>query len=132
MSEFQQGNYLIHGLRKDVAYSVASGEAIKIGTLPKGAIVLRTVSGVTEAFDAGTTNVLIVGTAADDDALVAAGGVDETAVAVTSVAPATLAGNVAASADTDIYVEYTQSGSAATAGNASVVVEYALDPAAYI
>lgn len=132
MAEFQQGDFLVHRLRKDVTFETTSGEPIKMGRLPAGAVVLRTVIGVTEAFDAGTTNVLIVGTATDDDALVAAGGVDETAVAVTSVAPATLAGAVAPSADTDIYVEFTQSGTAATAGAAWVVVEYALDPEAYV
>lgn len=123
--------YITHALRKDVTYANTSGTQYKIGRLPKGATVLRTVVGVTTAFNAATTNVLIVGTAADDDALVAAAGVDESAVAVTSVAPATLAGAVAPSADTDIYVKYTQSGTAATAGAAWVVVEYVLDPAKY-
>lgn len=124
---------LVHVLRKDVNFdTAASGTPLKMGTLPQGAVVIGTTIGIKTAFNAATTNVLIVGTAADDDALVAAGGVDETAVAVTRVAPATLAGAVAASADTDIFVEYTQSGTAATAGAAWVAVEYVLDPAAYI
>lgn len=117
-----------HYLRKNVTYNeVASGTAVLMGTLPKGALVLATSVAVKTAFNAGTTNVLIVGTAGDDDALVAAGGVDETAVALTRVAPATLAGLVAPTADTDIYTKYTQSGTAATAGEAEVVVEFVPD-----
>lgn len=124
--------YTMHVLRLDVAFNTApSGTAQLIGTLPKGACVHATTIGVKAAFNAGTTNVLIVGTAADDDALVAAAGVDETAVAVTRVAPATLAGNVASAADTPLYVKYTQSGTAASAGSAWVAVEYSLDPAKY-
>lgn len=125
-------SHIVHVLRKDVEYnSVASGVPQKIGTLPKGAVVLGTTVGIKTVFNAATTNVLIVGDGVDDDSLVAAGGVDETAVAVTRVAPATLAGNIASAADTDIYVEYTQSGTAATTGSAWVAVEYVLDPAKY-
>lgn len=124
--------YIVHTLRMDVNFdTAASGTPLLMGTLPKGAVVLGTTIGIKTVFNAGATNVLIVGTAADDAALVAAGGVDETAVAVTRVAPATLAGNVASAADTDIYVEYTQSGTAATTGAAWVAVEYVLDPTKY-
>lgn len=123
---------VVQCIRKDIAYTVTSGTQYKIGNVPKGAVVIGTTVGITTAFNAGTTNVLIVGTSGDDDALVAAAGVDETAVAVTRVAPATLAGAVAASADTDIYVKFTQSGTAASAGAAWVVVEYVLDPAKYV
>lgn len=117
-----------HYLRKTVTYNeVASGTQVLMGTLPKGALVLATSVAIKTAFNAGTTNVLIVGTAGDDDALVAAAGVDETAVALTRVAPATLAGLVAPTADTDIYTKYTQSGTAASAGEAEVVVEFVPD-----
>lgn len=124
--------YIVHAMRKDFDYTVVSGTQYKIDTLPKGAVVIGTTVGIKTVFNAASTNVLIVGTAADDDALVAAAGVDETAVAVTRVAPATLAGNLAPSADTDIYVKYTQSGTAASTGAAWVVVEYVLDPAKYL
>lgn len=116
-----------HYLRRRVTFADVSGTQYKMGTLPTGAVVLGTSVAVTTVFNAGTTNVLIVGTLADDDALVAAAGVDETAVALTRVAPATLAGAVAPTADTDIYTKYTQSGTAATTGVAIVIVEYACD-----
>jgi len=115
-----------HYLRRTVAFNSApSGAQVKIGALPQGAIVLSTSVAVTEAFNAGTSNDLIVGTAGDDDALVATAGVTETAVGLTRVPPATLAGAVAPTADTDLFAKYTQSGAAATAGRAVVIVEYA-------
>lgn len=120
-----------HFLRKDVTFANTSGTQYSMGKLPANAVVLRTVIGITTVFNAATTNVLIVGTSGDDDALVAAAGVDETAVAVTSVVPATLAGKMSATVDTEIFVKYTQSGTAATTGAAWVVVEYAVDEAAY-
>lgn len=121
-----------HFLRRDVAFnSAASGTQVSMGTLPANAIVLRTVVAIRTAFNAATTNVLIVGTAGDDDALVAAAGVDETAVGVTSVAPATLAGLMSSTADTEIFWKYTQSGTAATAGAATIIVEYATDMTRY-
>lgn len=116
-----------HYLRRRVTFADVSGTQYKVGTLPMGALVLGTSIAVKTAFNAGSTNVLIVGTSGDDDALVAAAGVDETAVALTRVAPATLAGLVAPSADTDIYTKYTQTGTAASAGEAVVVVEYVPD-----
>lgn len=116
-----------HYLRRRVTFADVSGTQYKIGTIPANALVLRTVVSIQTAFNAGTTNVLIVGTSGDDDALVAAAGVDETAVAVTSVAPATLGGLMSASADTDLYTKYTQTGTAATTGVATVVVEYVPD-----
>lgn len=116
-----------HYLRRTVNYTDTSGTQFPMGKIPAGAQVLRTVIAIRTAFNAGTTNVLIVGTAGDDDALVAAAGVDETAVAVTSVAPATLAGHLSASAATEIFTKYTQSGTAATTGLAEVIVEYVVD-----
>lgn len=123
----QYHQHQTHYLRKDIAFNTAaSGTALSMGAIPAGAMVLATTVGIRVAFNAATTNVLIVGTSGDDDALVAEGGVDETAVAVTRVVPATLAGLLSASADTEIFVKYTQSGTAASTGSAVVVVEYVL------
>lgn len=119
---------VVHYLRADVAYNTASsGTAVSMGMIPANAFVLSTDISIQTAFNAGTTNVLIVGTSGDDDALVAAGGVDETAVAATRVTPATLAGRLSSSADTEIFWKYTQSGTAASAGAATIVVAYVPD-----
>ena len=116
-----------HFIRVNVAFNTsASGTQVSLGAaLPANAVVLYTSVGIQTVFNAGTTNVLIVGTAADPDALVAAGGVDETAVGVTNVVPATLGGIMSSSADTELFYTFTQSGTDATTGAATITVVYA-------
>ena len=117
-----------HYLRKTIRFdSAPSGAQIAIGTLPPGALVTSTIVAVSEAFNASTGNALIVGTAGDDDALVDINGVNEGAIGSTRVAPATLAGLIAAGADTTLYAKYSQTGAAATAGRATILVEFAVD-----
>lgn len=116
-----------HYLRKRIDFNTAaSGTQVLIGTLPPGAIVTAVVSALTVAFNAGTTNVLIVGTSGDASALVDAAGsgtsIDETAVGVTSCKPASLAGLLSASAEVDVFAKYTQTGTAATTGTAYLMV----------
>jgi hypothetical protein len=121
---------MTHYLYREVAFNtpgIASANTVEVGTLPQGAQVLATSIAVTTAFNAGSTNVLVVGIDTDDDALVAAGGVDETAVGVTRVVPATLAGKVAPSSNEIVYARYTQTGTAASAGAATIVVEYVVN-----
>lgn len=116
-----------HYLRKSVAFNtpgIATG--VSMGFLPAGAQILRTGVNVTTVFNAATTNVLTVGTAADAglDNIVAAGDVNEAAVAFTSV---TTGATVAITADTEIKVSYTQTGAVATTGAATIVLEYAVN-----
>lgn len=99
---------------------ISSG--VKIGTLPAGAVITAVELLNTAAFNAGTTNVIIVGTAADDDAYAAAADLAEAAGFTRYSAKAALL-----SADTDIFVKYTQSGTAATTGAGVVMVEYVTD-----
>lgn len=122
----QNATQEVHYIRANVAFNTAaSGTQVSMGAaLPANAVVLYTSVGVQTVFNAGTTNVLIVGTAADDDALVAAAGADETAVGVTNVTPATLGGIMSSTVDTELFVKFTQSGTAATTGAATVVVCY--------
>jgi hypothetical protein len=117
-----------HYLRKTIRFdSAPSGTQIPIGTLPQGALVTSTIVAVSEAFNAATSNALIVGTAADDDALVDVNGVNEGAIGSTRVAPATLAGLIAPGTDTTVFAKYSQTGTAATAGRATILVEFAVD-----
>ena len=113
-------NYLGHVsfISKEVAFDtpdIATGVSLE-NSLPAGAQVIATFVNVTEVFNAGTTNVLVVGTAADDDFYVAAGDVDESAAGMTQVLRG--AGQVAAA--TEVLVKYTQSGTAATTGKATI------------
>ena len=100
-----------------------NGSAVTVGVLPAGAIVLRATAVVYEAFNAGTSNVLDIGTSADADGF------------ATDLALGTI-GNIVAdefattndqgplSAATTVTATPALSGTAATAGACAVVVEY--------
>lgn len=115
-------------LRRPVAYNtpnIGTSDIVCLGTLPAGAFIARVYVRVNTAFNAGTTNVLTVGTSSGSNAdIVAAGDVDESAAGVTEV---TRGVGLAVTADTPIYVKYTQSGTAASAGAADVIVEFVPD-----
>ena len=102
--------------------NVSTADSVQVGTLPSGATILGCLVNVTTAFNAATTNVVIVGTAADDDLYVAAGDVAEGSTGATLVSRAM--GNKP-TADTPVYVQYDQTGTAATAGSADIVLFYA-------
>lgn len=122
---------LITYLRKQVNWNdvgIASG--ILMGYLPKTAMLDRISIRVDTAFTAGTTNNLLVGTTA--------GGND---IASTSESAAGTAGfktptsGLTATAlknpttDVPVYVTYTQTGTAADAGQAWIVLSYSVDHA---
>lgn len=110
-----------HFLRAAFAYNTASGVSLKVGTLPAGARVLRTTIDVETAFNAGTTNTINVGYAANGTDLsnAGAGGAQAVLTPAVSIAAAQIA------ADTDVFVQYNQTGGAATAGAGTVIIEYA-------
>lgn len=100
---------------------IGTASMVQVGTLPAGCLVTETLVRVRTAFNAGTTNVIIVGTAADDDEFIAAGDVDETATGTTF---SDRSAGLVFTADTAVYVKYSQTGTAATTGEADVVVIY--------
>lgn len=115
-------------LRFKVNYNDAGIAAgVRKQALPKGAIIIGTDCHVGTAFNAGTTNVLTVGGGTNFNEIIAAADVDETTIALTqNVKPTTtFLGPLAA--DTDVYVKYAQTGTAATAGVATVVIKYICD-----
>lgn len=118
----QNATQEVHYIRANIAWnSRPSGTQVSLGSaLPANAQVLTTYVGVQTVFDGSA--VLIVGTAADPDALVAAAGADETAVGVTAVPPATLGGIMSSSVDVELF--YTLTNAAGTTGAATVVVAY--------
>jgi len=108
---------MVHCFRKRVNYNDAGiAGGVLIGTLPAGAqLVLQTVR-VNTAFNAGTTNALNVGTTAGGTQLftdVATAGARSPAIA-----------NLSFAVDTDIFVAYAQTGGAATAGQADIVIGF--------
>ena len=94
---------------------------VTIGTLPAGAVILRAVSGaqVNVAFNAGTTNVIDIGTTANDDLFATdlAGG-------TIAFVPFDEAVTQLLAADTTFTATYAQTGTAATAGSARIVISY--------
>lgn len=57
-----------HFFRKAISYT-DNGSAVTLGKLPAGAIIINAGVVVTTAFNAGSTNVLDIGTSSDDDGL---------------------------------------------------------------
>jgi hypothetical protein len=120
---------VVHTLRIKVNYNDA-GVAAGAGKqwLPKGAIITSTSVQVGTAFNAGTTNVLTVGTNASNyDNIVAAADADETALAITNAIKPTGTALGPLAADARVFVKYTQTGTAATAGIAIVLIHYVPD-----
>jgi hypothetical protein len=92
--------------------------------LPAGAIITDTSVMIATAFNAGTTNVLSVGLGASNNTIVAAGAVAPGTVGLTNaIVPS---GNALGPlvADSQVNVTYTQTGAAATAGQAIVIIKY--------
>lgn len=115
---------MTHYLRKRVNYNdpgITTG--VFFGTLPAGAMISNAHVRVNTAFNAATTNVANVGTTAT-------GGEIIPTATILAGATGYKTGTAAAAAlsfatDTDLYVSYTQTGTAATAGQLDVLIAYA-------
>ena len=107
----------------DITFDVLAPFRVSLGVLPKGANVLGAMVAVKVVFNAGTTNVVTVGTLANPTLLVDATDVNEAAVATSIVGHR--AGAVLA-VDTEFFVWYTQTGAAAATGLASISLLYAI------
>ena len=108
-------------LSAEVLYSEAVDGAlvVAIGTLPAGARFVSAKVNVLTAFNAGTTNTLIVGIASDYDYLLTDGHPD--------VADSETSGNLLdyePTVDTIVYARYAYTGTAPTAGKAVAYVTF--------
>lgn len=94
---------------------------VTIGTIPSGAVIMKPLSGayVNVAFNAGTTNVIDIGTTANDDLY----GTDLAGGSIAFV-PLDEAVTQVVSADTTFTATYAQTGTAASAGSARIVIAY--------
>jgi hypothetical protein len=114
-------------MRASVAFNtflIGTAGKVPLGTLPAGAIVTHAIVKVTAAFNAATTNVLTVGTADDDDAVLGAADFDET-VAGTTLTFA--AAGYKVSVATPLFIKYAQTGTAATTGAADIILFFVPD-----
>ncbi len=118
----------IHYLRKTIDFN-DDGSEVTVGWIPNGALIIQPISGVhvVTAFDAGTTNTLNIGADDGNDdpdefaTLIALGtvgfvAVDEGATGVFRMTE-----------DTEITASVVLTGTAATAGEAEVVIAYIPD-----
>jgi hypothetical protein len=117
------GSQTIHYLRKPIAYTDGVAAVVQVGTIPAGGVVLRVGCVVTTSFNAGSTNVLDIGTTADDDgfatdiALGTVGVITDDALATSNDAgPMT--------ADTSVIATLALTGTAPGTGAGVVWVEY--------
>lgn len=120
--------YLRRTVNFDTPFADAPGvtavNGVPLGAIEAGAMVLGVDVVVETAFNAATTNVLVVGTVADDDGFaVTAGAVPGTAGFKPNLQGA-LSG-IPIAANTIVFAKYSQSGTAATAGKATIVVKFA-------
>lgn len=114
-----------HYFRKRVNFGdVGVGTGVYMGTLPTGAMVIDGVARVNVVFNAATTNVLTCGTNSPNyDNIIGAADINEAVLGGYRAAVLTAAAGIYA-VDTDIYARYTQTGAAATTGQADLIVEY--------
>lgn len=122
----QDPRQVTNTLKKRVNYNdagIASGIAFD-NSLPVGAVILAVIVEIITAFNAGTTNVLTVGTNSTSfNDLVAAADVDETVVGATQVLRG-IGGSILRSAEKVPKIKYTQTGTAGTAGVAEVTITF--------
>ncbi len=115
-----------NSLKKTVNFNdagIATGVAFD-NSLPAGAFITGVFVEIVTVFNAGTTNVLTAGTNSTSyNNLVAAGDVNEAATGVTQVTRG-LGQSIALAADITPYAMYTQTGGAATTGQAVIVITF--------
>ncbi|MGY2052408.1 hypothetical protein [Methylobacterium sp. JK268] len=114
----------VHYLRKTVTFADANlGTGVPFkNAMPVGAIITGLLVVVEQAFNAGTTNVLTVGSAPGGSDL--ATGSDTGAGTVGAKQPTTASALGRLTADTVPYVTFTSTGAAPTAGVADIVISY--------
>lgn len=119
-----QPRQVLNTWRKQVNFNdpgIAAGVAGVV--LPIGTFICRVLLEIVTVFNAATTNVLTVGTNVGINNIIAAADVDETAVGVYDVTRG-LGRSLTAAADVTVSVKYTQTGAAATTGQAELVMYY--------
>jgi transcription elongation GreA/GreB family factor len=115
---------VVHAIRGRINFDTSgAATGIEIGTIPAGSFVMGTTVHIVTAFNAGTTNVLVVGTAADDDGFAVAAGTLSGAAGLKSALFGAQSGDTLL-VDTPVVLKWTQTGTAATTGAAQVIVNF--------
>ena len=111
-----------HYLRKRIQYSAGATAVTTIGIIPAGAIVTRAYVCVVTAFNAGTANVMDIGTSLDDDGF--ATDLALGTIGVISADEFATTNDFYAATDLTLTATLALSGTAATAGDAHVIIEF--------
>lgn len=114
--------YQVHTLTADISYADGTGKVYTLGVVPAGAFVVRGGVMVTTAFNAGTTNLLDVGTSGDDDGFATDLALGTVGVIAADEMATTNDANCAS--DTTITATLAMTGTAATTGAGVAWVEY--------
>lgn len=114
---------MVHYLRKGFTYA-DDGSTLTVGTLPAGAQIIKPMSGVAVnvAFNAGSTNVLDIGTAATADLYAT-----DLALGTIAFVPLDEAVSMTVAAATTITAAVDLTGTAASAGQGEIIICYVLD-----
>lgn len=111
-----------HYLRIPIAFSDGATAVKTVGIIPAGSFVIRGGVCVTTAFNAGSGNVLDIGTSADDDGFATDLALGTIGVIVADEMATT--NDAYVTADTTIIATLALTGTAATAGAGFVWIEY--------
>lgn len=117
-TEYQVVHYL---RKKSIAFGSTTTQSY-LGTIPANSLILKPDSGVhvVTAFNAGTTNTLDIGTTTTTTLWGSA-----LALGTTTFVPLDEAvGGYRVTVDTDVYYKLNQAGTAATTGDADIVISY--------
>ena len=112
----------IHYLRADTVYSDGASKVYTLGAIPANSLIVKPASGVhvVTAYNAGTNNLMNIGTSADDDLF----GTLLSLTTATFVPLDEAIGGFKVAADTIITASHALTGTAASAGVGVVVVAY--------
>lgn len=115
------GTQQVHFLRKTLGVGDMA-KVVKLGTIPAGALILKALSGVqvNTVFNSATTTVLDIGSAADGDLY----ATDLDVKTAAAFVPLDEAVSMVVTADTELTATLAETGTAATAGSAVVVIAF--------
>ncbi|OAP40361.1 hypothetical protein AU381_00080 [Sinorhizobium glycinis] len=108
-------------LRKTIGVADMA-KVVKLGTIPAGALILKPQSGVqvNTVFNSATTTVLDIGSAADGDLY----ATDLDVKTAAAFVPLDEAVSMVVTVDTELTCTLAETGTAATAGSAVVVIAF--------
>ena len=105
------------------SFGVGSSD-VAIGVLPAGARILRAYSVVSQVYNAGTTNNIGIGNASGGQQIVA-NGLTLSALGTNAATLVASAAQYVTTEPTTLWVHNNVTGTAASTGNADIIVEYA-------